>query len=422
MKYFGAACSSSCENSVLDKLILPALVVRLTRSNKLRDSKPNSHEVDSILRFLGRLPISELNEKANPALRFNLSCLNLHDDNNIPQALLIALALSAFDSFCGEWPPEFSISLRNTEPLKVLLPCLRLRVRAPSDAVLNTTSIRHWHATNPDTHFKPMKFVVPVHNLAYNSKVISPQFETNEDAIAELDEQICQAQRLIELTDLQLAKDVEKHVAWYVAILGGAAGSHASFTLSDFPETIFLSRSMAEPSDVASSIIAEAIVHEHAHLILHSINRLSPIVDMDPYPKMFYAPWRKDPRPLYALLHGIYSFYHMMEFNRKLLRICDQLGWQYASLGERTRRRYNKLRCQLTLALPQVPTTCLSAVGQELFGAIELKPRGSRIFEDELAKAEVAAHFREWGERNEHHMDNAIYRSLISKLSVAHDA
>ena len=53
--------------------------------------------------------------------------------------------------------------------------------------------------------------------------------------------------------------------------------------------------------------LAEALVHEIQHSKLNALLRLVPLAD-DGGERRFYAPWRDDPRPLTALLHGVYAF------------------------------------------------------------------------------------------------------------------
>lgn len=61
--------------------------------------------------------------------------------------------------------------------------------------------------------------------------------------------------------------------------------------------------------------LAEVLVHEYRHNILNAIIDADPILDeSNPKEAMFFSPWRKDPRPLLGLLHGIYSFMEVVGF------------------------------------------------------------------------------------------------------------
>ena len=60
--------------------------------------------------------------------------------------------------------------------------------------------------------------------------------------------------------------------------------------------------------------LAVALVHEFQHSVLNGLLHLVPLVDDDD--RLFYAPWRDDPRPLTSLLHGAYAFSAVTRFWR----------------------------------------------------------------------------------------------------------
>ena len=61
--------------------------------------------------------------------------------------------------------------------------------------------------------------------------------------------------------------------------------------------------------------LAEALVHESHHAVLGAITDVLPMLGAGP-DFLAYAPWRDDPRPSSALLHGVYTHYVMIEFWR----------------------------------------------------------------------------------------------------------
>ncbi|HEV7398232.1 MAG TPA: HEXXH motif-containing putative peptide modification protein [Pyrinomonadaceae bacterium] len=66
--------------------------------------------------------------------------------------------------------------------------------------------------------------------------------------------------------------------------------------------------------------LAEVLVHEYRHNILNAIIDVDPILDeSSPRRAAFYSPWRKDPRPLMGLIHGIYSFMEVVGFYESYL-------------------------------------------------------------------------------------------------------
>jgi HEXXH motif-containing protein len=60
--------------------------------------------------------------------------------------------------------------------------------------------------------------------------------------------------------------------------------------------------------------LAVALVHEFQHSVLNGLLHLVPLVRDDD--RLFYAPWRDDPRSLTSLLHGAYAFSAVTRFWR----------------------------------------------------------------------------------------------------------
>ena len=67
------------------------------------------------------------------------------------------------------------------------------------------------------------------------------------------------------------------------------------------------------PSDGVT--LAVALMHEFQHAKLCAITHLEPLFDPRAG-KLFYAPWRPDPRPAGALLHGIFAHMAVADFWR----------------------------------------------------------------------------------------------------------
>lgn len=68
---------------------------------------------------------------------------------------------------------------------------------------------------------------------------------------------------------------------------------------------------LSPPPDPLS--FAEILVHEIRHVILGAVEDLVRLVSDDDE-RLWYAPWRDDPRPLRALLQGCYAFLAITEF------------------------------------------------------------------------------------------------------------
>lgn len=79
------------------------------------------------------------------------------------------------------------------------------------------------------------------------------------------------------------------------------------------------------PSDGIA--LAVALVHEFQHAKLCAIGDIEPLVERRDGP-LFYAPWRPDPRPAGALLHGIFAHMAVADFwrvHRSVAARGDQL-------------------------------------------------------------------------------------------------
>jgi hypothetical protein len=59
--------------------------------------------------------------------------------------------------------------------------------------------------------------------------------------------------------------------------------------------------------------LAEVLVHELQHSKVNAVLDLVSLQDGES-DRMFYAPWRSDPRPVLGVLHGIYAFASVVEF------------------------------------------------------------------------------------------------------------
>jgi len=74
---------------------------------------------------------------------------------------------------------------------------------------------------------------------------------------------------------------------------------------------------MSLPADI--SLVAETLDHEFHHLILAAAEDLSPLVSQDDG-RLYYAPWRDDPRPASALMQGTYAHFGVAGFWRRQRR------------------------------------------------------------------------------------------------------
>ncbi|MGH3923321.1 MAG: HEXXH motif domain-containing protein [Pseudonocardiaceae bacterium] len=79
------------------------------------------------------------------------------------------------------------------------------------------------------------------------------------------------------------------------------------------------------------TVLAATLVHEFQHTKLGALLNLVPLHRAD-LRKVFYAPWREDPRPLEALLHGTYAFLGVAGFWRVQRRVSVGAAAEHAHL------------------------------------------------------------------------------------------
>ncbi|WP_329375252.1 aKG-HExxH-type peptide beta-hydroxylase [Streptomyces sp. NBC_01483] len=75
---------------------------------------------------------------------------------------------------------------------------------------------------------------------------------------------------------------------------------------------------VSEPPDGVE--LAASLVHEFQHLKLHALLDSVPLHDEsdEPNGEAFYAPWRDEPRPLPGLFQGVFAFFGVVDYWRRL--------------------------------------------------------------------------------------------------------
>jgi HEXXH motif-containing protein len=109
-------------------------------------------------------------------------------------------------------------------------------------------------------------------------------------------------------------------------------------------ETSFGAIGLAMPSD--SLEMAESLVHESHHAIVGALTDLEPLISPGDQEFLGHAPWREDPRPPHALLHGVYAHHAMGRFWRAQ---CQEGA---PADRQRARVRFGRLRRMLADAIP----------------------------------------------------------------------
>jgi HEXXH motif-containing protein len=157
----------------------------------------------------------------------------------------------------------------------------------------------------------------------------------------------------------ELAVLIGETVRTVVPLAAPVGGGPASAT----EETSFGAIALALPADGLA--MAEALVHESHHAILGALADLEPLISPSASAYLGRAPWREDPRPPHALLHGIYAHHAMGRFWHR----------QYLAGPREDRRRaalqFGRLREMLADTVPiLVNSAQLTEAGLELLAPI----------------------------------------------------
>ena len=158
----------------------------------------------------------------------------------------------------------------------------------------------------------------------------------------------------------ELAVQVSETVRTIVPLAAPVAADPASAT----EETSFGAIALALPADGLA--MAAALVHETHHAILGALTDLEPLVSPDAPSFLGHVPWREDPRPPHALLHGICAHHAMGRFWRREYLAGPQAGRQRAAL------QFGRLRGMLADAVPAlINSGQLTEAGLELLTPID---------------------------------------------------
>jgi HEXXH motif-containing protein len=145
----------------------------------------------------------------------------------------------------------------------------------------------------------------------------------------------------------------------------------------------FGSAILSEPHDAAQ--FAVTLVHECQHSVLNGLRHLVTLADSDD-PYLGYAPWRDDPRPVGALIHGVFAFTAVAEFwaihrNRLHGPDADLADFEFALW-----------RHQAETVLPSVQGhRALTKVGSRFLDGIGERLAGLRVLSTAATEAEAAA-------------------------------
>jgi HEXXH motif-containing protein len=119
---------------------------------------------------------------------------------------------------------------------------------------------------------------------------------------------------------------VERVLPSTASMVGLSVRSFVPVVSSD-PATACSESDASLPGAIMSTIdgppvLAESIVHEFRHNLLHQLELSFPLYTHDsPTAARFYSPWRPDPRPLHGILHALFVFLDVCAIHAGVLEL-----------------------------------------------------------------------------------------------------
>jgi HEXXH motif-containing protein len=367
--------------------------------------------------WLDSLSVADLLRHATPFFWMNLgrcqdACTNGAAGLDVA---LRHLLMTGFDALFAMAPDGFSCQLPATDDDVIVLPRLRLRLAGPGAparlsrvgrTVLRVENSSGQPATidlgdvpaNAELACLPVGSAGSARLLLSNHPALCPRswaadVPADPDDPAGLAAMIGAALELIHAVDPRRGEQIAAAITWYLPLIGRNPDGHRSRTAANLRGVLFLSPGRDQ------AVLAEAIVHEYYHSVLHARMEVEPLLAGGDE-RRFYSPWREDPRPLAGLLHALYVHAGVAEF---CLR-AEQAP-RLARQAEAVRARRRRLVAQLRLGHAQVPGEDLTGPGRKLLeelAAIIARHEADLGLSPDKFPDDLVAHWRKWRAANAH--------------------
>lgn len=239
-----------------------------------------------------------------------LRCANFGDDTVILIVLDVCLYCSGNDD------PKITITKKSNSQLHYRVE----DVPNPKGLVINLNTPGYYRIAQGTLENKTKLLYQRYQNLFDNSY----HYECSEDRY--LGGLFCQhlseALKIVALADKSIYDKLSAGID-YVIPMGNHSGiNHPSFSSALLKRTIFLSLDLLNANVFE---VAENMIHEFAHCELHIIQDTIKLTKGQNKNRLYYSPWRTDPRPLLGLFHGIYVFHQVALFYWNCLQTSNQL-------------------------------------------------------------------------------------------------
>lgn len=400
-------------SEVRNTLMLKLFVI----ADRLTEGSASSLELEAsstVLQTVRNLKGRELWENATAFLWYSVHCIYEQLDRPTQLTPLVwrVFLCQVFDSFFCQLQNGDTIHFHAVNSAPVVLPRLAIAVhdldQVHSVSRMSNGEIRVDDAErsinirlNRPGHRSLVKVSLPngAHVLT-SARSLLPFDEEAERKVARLTDKelphfidhLLKALELITLADAKVGNEIESTIKWYWPIYTPDKRMvHNSFSINPLHGAIFLSEHYSYLA------MAEAMVHEFYH------NQLSLLMTVDQYfnqpdQPTLYSPWRKDPRPLFGLYHGIYVFTGLLEYYQS-----GREEPKLAKYHDYFRIRQEEIYFQLRTAITQVPKRRLRQPGEIVFEELctIVKRRGQLLgLQDAALPKSQLIHSQEWMSAN----------------------
>ena len=374
--------------------------------------------IESSLLPLKSLSAQDVLEDATPFFWMNVDRCRNDPDNLASHSR--HLVMLAFDCFFRHLPDGAEVRLPAVEGSDVILPRLRIQVRASGKpAVLrrvNSESLEievdaeteTFTLGSIDSKYALPLMTIPDHGSAVLLEVKDPALVENDyietislnstSAIC-LNEKIGRALEMIDEADAELGAQIKRLIKWYFPIITKDPNTtHNSFTAKRLIGVMFLSgiyRFMP---------LLEAIVHEFHHTELYMLMASREVLWEDEH-RLYYSPWREDARTIFGLFHACHVFSQVEEFYSRAAKSPAFEDYTEYIAGRRL-----TLCQQLRLGLQQIRKDELPQTGREIYDfmvdQIDLRANEMRFYRNPLPT--IIDHLDKWRDSHPELADSVI--------------
>jgi HEXXH motif-containing protein len=339
----------------------------------LAEARPDDERLRAALQqltMLDGLNAAELSRLATPFFWFNVHRLyarRLEPDADLAE-LAEYLAVAAFDSFFEQLPENAEVRVSGG---RCTLPRLGISFASDGPLVLRRRGMEvdsGGVAAEPTgaiaVHDEPRSLVLPRADRSILGDAEIAKLSHSPETFSGLAGMIRSSLDMIAAADPRRGAALNSLIRWYFPIsTPDRRTTHNSFSAVHLVGTIFLSEAY---EDIR---LVEAIVHEFHHNELHLLMEARLLFEPEPG-RLYYSPWRDDPRPLHGLFHALHVFSGVVDFYQHALATASLRAHH-----DTFRERSVQICWQLRTGLSQVSSAPLTAAGRQIIDSIHAELR-----------------------------------------------